>query len=173
MPQRVSRAAWPQIKTTGCVMGVGGGRADAAEGLRVKAAFWVGEREACMGCRVCAFRYAVARARNEGVVCGIASIRRKLGKRYAVVVSGISDFGSELAVIKMLVNGYSPRTCQHTFFLLKTFFFRTEGVQTSNASPPFPITPFSPLINVAVEPLSSSKLLAQSDLPVQSRTCSA
>jgi hypothetical protein len=44
--------------------------------------------------------------------------------------------------------------------------------QTSNASLPFPITPFRPLTKSPVAPSSCSMLLCQSSLPVHSTTCS-
>jgi hypothetical protein len=63
-----------------------------------------------MGCKVCAFRYAVAKAEKAVLVCGMTRIRLKLGKSSAVVVFAISLFGSELAVMRTFMNGYHPHT---------------------------------------------------------------
>lgn len=60
-----------------------------------------------MACRVGALRYAVAKAEREGVVCGIAGMRRKLGKRSAVVVSRGLVLGREEAVTRTFVKGYT------------------------------------------------------------------
>jgi hypothetical protein len=71
-----------------------------------------------MGCSVCAFRYAVAKAEKAELVCGISRIRLKLGKSSAVVVFATSLFGSELAVIRTFVNGYSYREQLSALFLI-------------------------------------------------------
>lgn len=56
MPQRESRVPWPQMRIVGVVMGMGDGRLEAREGLRVRAAFCAEERGAWEGWRVWALR---------------------------------------------------------------------------------------------------------------------
>ena len=46
-----------------------------------------------------------------------------------------------------------------------------ENVRTSNASPPFPITPLRPRMKSPAADCSSSMRLVQSSLPVHTRTC--
>jgi hypothetical protein len=106
IPQRWSRPPWPQIRTTGFVMGSGGGSLLAAASSRRSFAFWDEDRPSCMGCRVRAFRYAVAKSRHASGVCGIAGMRLNAGKRSAVVVFGVALTGSEDAVMMTLWNGY-------------------------------------------------------------------
>ena len=118
-----------------------------------------------------ALRYAVAKSLKALAVCVIALMRLKLGNSKAVVAEGVSVAGNELAVIKTFVNG-----CHTVNYFFTAIPFhsgrRIGGLQTSNASPPFPIIPFRPFTKAAVTPSSSSRLLAQSSFPVHRSTCS-
>lgn len=93
------------MRTVGFVIGCGAGRSEAFDSSRVRAAFWAAERPSCIGCSFGALRYAVAKALNADGVCGMEFMRRKLGNKYAVVASGVSVAGSELAVMRTLVKG--------------------------------------------------------------------
>ena len=171
MPHRWSRPPCPQTRTVGFVMGSGGGRSVALDSSRVRAAFCAAVRPECIGWRAGALRYAVAKLLKALVVCDIAFMRLKLGNNKAVVAEGASVAGNELAVIKTFVNGYHGVIFFFTTIPLRSGR-RIGGLQTSNASPPFPITPLRPFTKAAVAPSSSSRLLAQSSFPVQRSTCS-
>jgi len=58
-----------------------------------------------MGCRVRAFRYAVAKSRHDSGVCGMEGMRLNVGKRRAVVVFFCVLAGKLEAVIRMLLKG--------------------------------------------------------------------
>ena len=109
MPQRWSRPPWPQINIVGFVMGCAGGSFAASDSSRRRLAFCAAERPLCMGWRVFALRYAVAKWERASGECGMFSMRLKLGKRRAVVVCFVLDCGREEAVMSTLVNGCSRR----------------------------------------------------------------
>lgn len=155
-------------------IGVAGGISFALLSSLRSSCFCDSESAACAGCNLVAFRYAVAKAEKWFWECDMESIRLKLGKRSALVVFGVFDAGKLEAVTVTLLNGYATMEVSTTCIsrLLSPRYRLTNRIPTSNPSPPFPITLFSPLTKSPASPTSSSILLLQSFLPVQIKTCS-
>lgn len=70
MPQRESRAAWPQMRIVGLVMGSAAGMRVEKLVSRRRRDFCAEESGACMGCKARVLRYADEKARYASVVCG-------------------------------------------------------------------------------------------------------
>jgi hypothetical protein len=94
------------MSTTGRVRFCGAGKRLATDVSRVSFAFCSSERASCMGFSFLALRYAVEKSLHASCVCGIASMRLKLGKRRTLVVLGVVLAGSEDAVMRTLWKGY-------------------------------------------------------------------
>lgn len=93
------------MRIVGLVISSAAGRVWATDSSRKSFDFCSVDRPLCMGWRVLAFRYAVAKARYESGLCGIAGMRLNAGKRRAVVVDGVGLDGREEAVMRTLWNG--------------------------------------------------------------------
>ena len=104
------------MKIVGLVISCTSGRDAAFDSSRVRLAFCAAERLVCMGWRVFAFRYAVAKLEREDGVCERFWIRLKLGKRSAVVVLGVELLGREEAVMRMFVKGYIESRCTFSYY---------------------------------------------------------